>query len=169
MQKSLVRRVCNRFFHVLARVSPGATSLRPLLHRARGVRIGANVFIGDDVFIDNEYPECIEIGANAQISIRVVIVAHTRGPGRVIIERDAFIGPHCVIACSAGRTLTIGAGAVIGPGCVVTRNVAPRMYLVVPPPRPVGTATVPLPAATSMEEFVAGLRPLGEDAATLGE
>ncbi|MEI8139860.1 MAG: acyltransferase [bacterium] len=161
MKKSLVRRIFNRFFHILARFSPGATSLRPLLHRARGVKIGNNVFIGDDVFIDNEYPECIEIGENVQISIRVVIIAHTRGSGRVIIERDAFIGPHCVIACSAGRTLSIGAGAVIGPGCVITRNVVPHIYLVVPPPRPAGTVTVPLPAAKSMEEFVAGLRPWG--------
>lgn len=161
MNKSLARRIFNRIFHVLARFSPGATSLRPALHRARGVQIGANVFIGDDVFIDNEYPECIEIGTNVQISIRVVIVAHTRGAGRVIIERDAFVGPHCVIACGAGRTLTIGAGAVVGPGCVITRNVPARSYLVVPSARPVGIVTVPLPAATSMEEFVAGLRPLG--------
>jgi hypothetical protein len=48
---------------------------------------------------------------------------------------------------------------VIGPGCVITRNVAPRTYLVLPPPRPIGIATVPLPAAKSMEEFMAGLRP----------
>jgi acetyltransferase-like isoleucine patch superfamily enzyme len=169
MKKSLIRRVYNRFFHILARFSPGATTLRPMLHRARGVKIGANVFIGDDVFIDNEYPECIEVGDNAQISIRVVIVAHTRGPGRVIVGRDAFIGPHCVIACSSGRTLTIGAGAVIGPGCVITRNVAPRVYLVLPPLRPAGIATVSLPSATSMEEFVAGLRPWTEDIVASGE
>jgi hypothetical protein len=94
----------------------------------------------------------------------VVIVAHTRGPGRVIVEEDAFVGPHCVIACGAGRTLTIGAGAVIGPGCVITRSVAPRAYLALPAPRPVATVGVPLPAAVTMDEFVAGLRPWAKPA-----
>lgn len=158
MNKPLHRRIFNRVFHLLARLSPGATSLRPALHRLRGVKIGTDVFLGDDVFIDNEYPECVEIRDRAQVSIRVVIVAHTRGPGRVVIEPDAFVGPHCVIACSAGRTLTIGAGAVLGPGCVVTRNVPPRTYLVLPPPRPMGLATVPLSTARTMEEFHQGLK-----------
>jgi len=159
LKKPLHRRVFGRVFHLLARLSPGATTLRPALHRARGVKIGPGVFLGDDVFIDNEYPECVEIQESAQISIRVVIVAHTRGPGRVVIEKGAFVGPHCVIACSAGRTLTIGAGAVIGPGCVITRNVPPRAYLALPSPRPIGIATVPLSTATSMEEFIGGLKP----------
>lgn len=162
LHKSLFRRVSGRILHVLARSSPGATTLRPALHRARGMKIGANVFIGDDVFIDNEYPECIEIGENVQISIRVVLIAHTRGPGRVIIERDAFVGPHSVITCGAGRTLRIGAGAVIGPGCIITRSVPARAYLVAPPPKAAGIATVPLPVAATMEEFVAGLRPREE-------
>ncbi|MCL4788723.1 MAG: acyltransferase [Verrucomicrobia bacterium] len=159
MTKSLHRRIFNRVFHLLARLSPGSTSFRPMLHRWRGVKIGKEVFLGDDVFIDNEYPECVEIQDRVQISIRVVIVAHTRGSGRVIIERDTFVGPHCVIACSAGRTLTIGAGAVIGPGCVITRNVAPRTYLTLPAPRPIGIATVPLSTANTMEEFLGGLKP----------
>jgi acetyltransferase-like isoleucine patch superfamily enzyme len=161
LNKPLYRRIFNRILNVLARFSPGATSLRPALQRARGVKIGANVFIGDDVFIDNEYPEYIEIGDNVQISIRAVIVAHTRGPGRVVIEKNAFVGPHCVVACSAGRTLTIGAGAVIGPGCVITRNVPPRVYLTMPAPRPTCMATVPLPLAKTMDEFITGLRPWG--------
>jgi acetyltransferase-like isoleucine patch superfamily enzyme len=159
MSKPLHRRIFNRVFHLLARLSPGSTSLRPLLHRWRGVKIGRDVFLGDDVFIDNEYPECVEIQDRAQISIRVVIVAHTRGSGRVVIEQDAFVGPHCVIACSAGRTLTIGAGAVIGPGCVITRNVAPRTYLALPSLQPAGIATVPLSTAATMDEFIRGLKP----------
>ena len=45
----------------MARFLPGSTSLRPFLHKLRGVRIQGDVFIGDDVYIENEYPECIEI------------------------------------------------------------------------------------------------------------
>ena len=100
-----------------------------MLHRARGVRIGRNVFIGDDVYLDNEFPEAIEIQDDVQISIRAVIIAHTRGPGRVVIQKAAFVGPHTVVACPYGRTLTICEGAVVSAGCVVTKSVPPRVVL----------------------------------------
>ena len=130
-----------------------------MLHRARGVKIGRDVFIGDEVYLENEYPESIEIHDRVQISIRAVIVAHTRGPGKVIVEKEAFVGPHVVVACSAGRVLRIGEGAVIGPGCVITRNVPSHMVLTSASAQPVGFAAVPLAVATNMEEFWSGLRP----------
>jgi acetyltransferase-like isoleucine patch superfamily enzyme len=160
LKKNLLRRICNRVFHLLARMSPGSRSFRPLLHRARGVRILGSIFIGDDVYIDNEYPEAIEIHDQVQISLRAIILAHTRGPGRIIIEKEAFIGPNTVIACSAGRVLRIGEGAVIGPGCVITKSVPPRVYLMPHPPRVVATVGVPLPRVKDIGEFLAGLKPV---------
>ncbi len=160
MAKALPRRVWNRLLALLARFAPGSTSLRPMLHRARGVRIGRNVFIGDDVYLDNEYPEAIEIGDDVQISIRAVVIAHTRGPGRVRIGKEAFIGPHVVVACSSGRTLTIGEGAVVSAGCIVTKNVPPRLVLMPAASQASAIATVALTTAKSMEAFYAGLRPL---------
>jgi len=118
----LLGRIFNRVLHLLARNVPGATGFRPFLHRLRGVKIGNDVFIGDDVYLENEYPNAIEIQDGVQISVRATIIAHTRGPGKVIIEKDAFIGPNTVIVVSAGRTLIIGEGAVIGAGVVVTNN-----------------------------------------------
>jgi acetyltransferase-like isoleucine patch superfamily enzyme len=150
----------NRLFGLLARFAPGSTTLRPMLHRARGVKIGRNVFIGDDVHLENEYPEAIEIQDDVQISVRAVIIAHTRGPGRVIIEKEAFIGPHVVVACSSGRVLRIGEGAVVSAGCIVTKNVLPRMVLRPAAAQVVARATVALTTAKTMEEFHSGLRPL---------
>jgi acetyltransferase-like isoleucine patch superfamily enzyme len=150
----------NRLFGLLARFAPGSTTLRPMLHRARGVKIGRNVFIGDDVHLENEYPEAIEIQDDVQISVRAVIIAHTRGPGRVIIEKEAFIGPHVVIACSSGRVVRIGGGAVVSAGCIVTKNVLPRMVLTPAAAQVVARATVALTTAKTMEEFHSGLRPL---------
>jgi acetyltransferase-like isoleucine patch superfamily enzyme len=158
LDKSLFRRSANRLFALLARFAPGATTLRPMLHRARGVKIGRNVFIGDDVYLDNEYPEAIEIEDDVQINIRTVIVAHTRGPGRVIIKNAAFVGAHVVVACSSGRTLTIGEGAVVSAGCVVTKNVPPRIVLTPAPAHVSARATVALTTAKTMEEFYSGLR-----------
>jgi serine acetyltransferase len=146
--------------NLLARISPGATTLRPTLHRARGMKIGSRVFIGDEVYLDNEYPECIEIQEDATISIRALVVAHNKGPGRVIIEKGAFVGPHVIIACNGGRILRIGEGAVIGAGCVVIKSVPPRVVLTPAPAHVVGHAAIPLPTAKTFEEFMSGLRPL---------
>jgi serine acetyltransferase len=160
MSKSVPARMANRLLHSLARVCPGATSIRPFLHRARGVKIGAGVFIGEDVYIDNEYPECVEIQDRVQISLRAIIIAHTRGPGRVIIEKEAFVGPNCVLVCGAGRALKIGAGAVIGAGSVITKSVPPRLYVAPAASQPLARVGVPLTTAATMEEFWAGLTPL---------
>ena len=35
----------------------------------------------------------IEIHDGAGISMRAMIIAHSKGPGRVVIEKEAFIGP----------------------------------------------------------------------------
>lgn len=166
MSKPILRRVCNRLFHYCARFGPGATTLRPFFHRARGVRIGQEVFIGDDVYLDNEYPECIEIQDRAQINIRAIIIAHTRGPGKVIVEKDAFVGPNSIIACSAGRVLKIGEGSVVGAGAVITKNVPPHIYVAPAPPRPLARVGVPLTTADSIESFRAGLRPLSDGTTT---
>jgi acetyltransferase-like isoleucine patch superfamily enzyme len=160
LNKFLIKRVANRFLNALARISPGAESLRPLLHRARGVQVGQHVFIGDGVYIDNEYPECIEIHDHVQISIRAILIAHTRGPGRVIIEKGAFIGPNSVVVCGAGRVLKIGEGAVISAGLVITKSVPPRIYLAPPSPRAMARVKIPLPTSKTMEEFWSGLTPL---------
>ena len=128
------------------------------LHRMRGVRIFDGVWIGDDVYLDNEYPENIEIHKDAVISMRATIIAHTSGPGRIIIEKGAFIGPGAIVVCSEGKLVRIGQGSVLGPGCVVTSSVAPKSFVVHPKCNTVAWATVPLTGA-SAREFMAGLEP----------
>lgn len=160
MSKSLLRRATNRFLHLMGRFCPGATTLRPMLHRLRGVKVGRHVFIGEDVYLDNEWPDCIEIQDNVEISMRAIVIAHTRGPGKVIIEKEAFVGPNCVLVGGAGRVLRIGAGAVIGAGSVITRSVPPRLYLAPPAVEVMARVRVPLPRAGKMEEFWAGLEPI---------
>jgi serine acetyltransferase len=163
---SIVRGLMNRVLHLMARQLPGATGLRLHLHRWRGVKVGSNVFIGDEVYLENEYPERIEIQDGAQISIRAIVLAHTRGPGWVVIERDAYVGPNAVVVTSAGRTLRIGEGAVVGAGVVVTKDVLPRMFIPPQPANPVATVTVPLAKAEHVEDFIRGLVPLRQRTAS---
>jgi len=160
MKKSLSRRVNNRVLHLLARFIPGSTSIRPFLHRLRGVKVGEGVHIGDDVYLENEHPEAVEIQSGAAISLRAIILAHTRGSGRVVIEKDAFIGPNTVIATWGDRTLRIGEGAVIGAGVVVTSDVPARAFVARAAAPVVANVLVPLPKATNMEEFIRGLVPV---------
>lgn len=146
--------------HLLARFLRGALSVRPFLHRLRGVKIGEDVFIRDDVYLENEYPEAVEIKRGAQISVRAIIIAHTRGAGGVVIEKDSFIGPNAIIVSSGSRVLRIGEGAVIGAGVVVTRDVPAHVFLANEGGKTVAGVRVPLPKAETIEEFVRGLVPL---------
>jgi acetyltransferase-like isoleucine patch superfamily enzyme len=134
--------------------------VRPLLHRLRGVRIGKHVFIGDDVYLENEYPAAVEIQSGVQISVRAIILAHTRGSGGVVIEKDAFIGPNAVIAASGSRNLRIGEGAVIGAGVVVTQDVPAHVFVANQVANTIAHVGVPLTKAKSMEEFILGLAPI---------
>jgi serine acetyltransferase len=160
MYEPMWRRVSNRVLHVIARFAPGCKSVRPFLHRLRGVQIGKDVFIGDDVYLENEHPSAVEIQDGVHISVRALIFAHTRGSGRVIIEKDAFIGPNTVIATSGSKALRIGEGAVIGAGVVVTRDVPARAFIANEMPKPIATVTLPLTKAETVEAFVRGLAPI---------
>jgi len=150
----------NRILGMLARFAPGATSLRPFLHKLRGVRITGRVFIGDDVYMENEYPECIEIHDGAQIALRSILIAHTRGPGRIVVEKNAFIGANCVVATSPGKTLTIGEGAVITTSSVIASDVPAYTLVANEKAKPRAKVTVPLTLETSYDSFLDGLRPL---------
>jgi serine acetyltransferase len=160
MKRPLFKRVLNRVLHLVARIAPGATGLRPLLHRMRGMTIGDNVFIGDEVYLENEYPEAVEIQSGVQISVRAIIIAHTQGCGRVVIEKNAYVGPNTVIVASGNRTLRIGEGAVIGASVVVTKDVPAGVLVANDSAKPVARATVPLTKVEKMEDFIRGLAPL---------
>lgn len=158
--KSTVRASLNRVLHLMARSLPGGYSLRPFLHRLRGATIGRGVWIGDDVFLDGAHPEAVEIREGAAILLRCVIVGHTKGAGKVIIEKGAVIGAGSIIMCSSGKTLTIGECAVVSAGSTVSNNIPP--YTLCGPPRiqMFGQVTVPFLEAATIEEFRRGLRPL---------
>jgi acetyltransferase-like isoleucine patch superfamily enzyme len=159
-RRSLVRQAFNRFLHLLCRFGPGGKTLRPFLHRMRGVKIGKNVWIGDDVYLDNEFPECIELEDGAMIELRATILAHTHGAGRVVIRKNAVVGAGVVVVTSGNRTLVIGEGSVIMASSLVTGSIAPYTLYGSDASKPLARITKPFTPDTTYEEFMTALRPL---------
>ncbi len=156
MTEHIFRGLVNRWFQLLARIIPGAATFRVALHRARGVRIGKNVSIGYDAILDTSEPQLITIEDGATISTRVTVVAHMRELEQgVRIEHDAFIGPGAIIL----PNVTVGHGAVVTAGSVVTRSVPPMTVVQGNPAVPVAKCGIPLTPETSMKEFSRRLRP----------
>jgi len=148
----------------MANCIPGGGTLRPFLHRIRGTKIGKNVWISQEVYIDELHPELVSIGDNSTIGLRTSIFTHFYwGPrqnnysdGNVVIEKDVFIGPHCVIL----PKVHIGQGSVIKAGSVVTRDVPPFTFWGPPGGEVLARVTVPLTAEHTFAEFMAGLKPM---------
>jgi acetyltransferase-like isoleucine patch superfamily enzyme len=152
-----------RILRRLAYFAPGGYLVRPRIHRWRGVKIGKKVWISQYVYIDEIHPEAVTIGDNVNIGIRTSIIAHlywgkTRSRGGaepITIAANVFIGPHCVILPG----VSIGEGAVIQAGSVVSRDVPPRTFFGNPPAQPLAEVTTPLTPEHNYLEFVRGLRP----------
>jgi acetyltransferase-like isoleucine patch superfamily enzyme len=145
-----------RILQSLARAAPGATTTRVRLHRARGVHIGSNVWIGYDSILDTGFPHLITIEDNATLSVRVMIIAHFKELEGVTIERDAFLGPGVIVLPS----VVVGHGAVVTAGSVVTRSI-PHLTLAQGNPA-VAIARLSKPFCRDMAqtEFYRSLRPL---------
>lgn len=156
--------VIGRILHKLAFVIPGGFSIRPSIHRLRGAKIGKNVWIAQLVYLDEVHPEDVTIGDNCTIGARTSIFTHfywgprrPKSNGTVVIEKDVFVGPHCVVL----PNVKIGEGAVIRAGTVVSRNVPPHAFWGHPPAGLLGMVTTPLTAEHTYEEFALGLKPRG--------
>jgi acetyltransferase-like isoleucine patch superfamily enzyme len=153
-----------RLLGKIAMVAPGGYSLRPWLHRKRGVRIGNNVWISQMVYIDEVHPENVVIKDNVTIGLRSIIFTHFylgdyatgKKVGKVVIEKDVYIGPNCTIL----QDVTIGEGAVVVAGSVVTRNVPPGVLYGPTPSAPLAKITQPLvhEGQVQYERFLFGLR-----------
>ena len=109
--------------------------LRPKLWRLIGIKVGKNVFIGYEVWIDFNNTNLIEIGNNVHITNRCLLLCHQRDlknykkgdnptklgyiKEKITIEDDVMIGMGSIIMPG----VTIGKGSVIGAGSVVTKNI----------------------------------------------
>jgi len=156
MIEPVFRGLINRALQLLARITPGGQT-RVLLHRARGVHIGEDVFISQDVILETAFPNLITIEDRACLGTRVIVIAHMREQSKgVKIESDVFVGPGAIIL----PDVTIGHGAVVTAGSVVTRSVPPMTMVQGNPAVPAARCGIPLSPDTTIKEFSRRLKPL---------
>ena len=156
----------NRLLQWIALYAPGYKTTRVWLHRRRGVSIGNNVSIGLSALIETAYPELVSIGNNVTIGMRVIMIGHlrdsthgfrgTRTP-TIRLEDDVYIGPGVIIL----PNVTVGRGAVVSAGSVVSTSVPPRTFVRGNPALPIASCGVSLAGGVDYEQFVRHLRPLG--------
>jgi len=155
-RENILSGIRNRILQHLARILPGAMTLRVRFHRWRGVSIGSDVWIGYDSILETSHPHLIIIGNRVLISVRTTIVAHFHGSKGVHIEDDVWIGPGAIIL----PNVKIGRGAVVSAGSVVTTSVPSMTMVQGNPARPVAKCGVPLSMSTPIKEFLLNLRPV---------
>jgi acetyltransferase-like isoleucine patch superfamily enzyme len=148
--------VKNRFLQSLARSLPGGSSVRVALHRMRGVKIGQDVWIGQDALIETACPQAVTIGNRVIIGVRSTILAHFQELTGVTIHDDVYVGACAVILPGA----VIGKGSVISAGSVVTTSVPPMTVVQGNPAKRIAKCGMPLGLHTSRAEFMRGLQKL---------
>lgn len=105
---------------------PGSRFKSRLIKRLLGVQMGENVGLAYDTYLDPYNPGLITIGDNVLIGYGTKIFVHAFTLNRqrvrpVTIGSNVMIGGFCVIAPG----VTIGDGASIAPGTIVSRDVPP--------------------------------------------
>jgi len=157
MLENPIRGLINRLLQILTMTLPGGQKLRVSLHRARGVKIGRNVWISYNVILETACPELITIDDDVFIGIGVIVIAHFKEAVRgVRVGKRSFIGPGVIIL----PDVEIGEGAVVTAGSVVTTSIPAMTVVQGNPAVPVAKCGVPLWSDTSFKEFSRGLRPL---------
>jgi acetyltransferase-like isoleucine patch superfamily enzyme len=138
-------KLLGRLLRVLAWVSP-VYQFRCSVLRKCGVKVGRNVYVGFLVIVDGEYPEYIEIEDEASIGPGVIIMVHSSAspyhqrlglydekPKPVKIKRGAWIAAGAKILPG----VTVGEGAIVTAGSVVSREVPPFTVVAGHPARPI--------------------------------
>jgi acetyltransferase-like isoleucine patch superfamily enzyme len=114
-----------KFINVVVIPNIPFSTLRILLYRSIGFKIGRNVFIGMKCYLDDVEVSKTIIEDDVTISYGCYFACHGKGQKHtsIVIKQGAYIGMRCNIL--SGRDgVIIGKNAIIGAGSLVNKNVA---------------------------------------------
>ena len=118
---------------LLAPLNP--RKIRPWVLRKIGCHVGKDVFVGSGVWIDSGNADLITIDDHVHVTARTVLLCHKKDLTDYCIGDDyAAIGYktapiHLCKGCSTGTGtiilpgVTIGEGAIVGAGSLVTKDI----------------------------------------------
>ena len=100
--------------------------VKRFLYRRLGMKVGKDVAVGLGAMFDIFFPQLISIGDNSVIGYNVTILCHEFRvrefcTGRVEIGPDVLIGANSTILPG----VVVGAGAQVGAGSLVNRDIPP--------------------------------------------
>lgn len=130
--RGLWRVFLQKQLHMIARATI-PPDLRVQLYRWMGITVGNHCFIGLDTWLDDQFPELVVIEDDVTISFRVTVIVHDdakrmdrtqagAGDGTVapvVLKRGCYLGAGSLLLPG----VTVGEGAVVAAGAVVTRDV----------------------------------------------
>jgi acetyltransferase-like isoleucine patch superfamily enzyme len=135
--------VVDYILHISAQFSP-ISGMRVWLQRRRGVKIGNNVQIGPFVALDYVFPNFISIGDGVSIAGWNYILTHVTPLEHHQKDFDSYVAPVKIgknawiaICATIFPGVTIGEGAVVAAGSLVTKDVPPNTMVAGVPARAV--------------------------------
>lgn len=118
---------------ILEPISP--RKLRPIILRSVGCKVGKNVFIGPGVTIDSGHADLIELEDHVHVAGYSIILCHQRNLvdycvgddyaklgytlGKVHLKKGCLIGMNSMLMPG----VTVGEGAIVGAGSLVTKSI----------------------------------------------
>ncbi|MDK2830942.1 acyltransferase [Methanolobus sp. WCC1] len=128
----IVHKIIKKIAKFFASTFP-SNGIRILLYRYASYNIGNDVYIGNNVLVIDRLSDLqnLFIGDRASISSGVTFVTASSPNksrivpyvenvyGKIVVENDAWIGTGAIIL----PNITIGEGAIVGAGAVVTKDV----------------------------------------------
>ncbi len=121
------------------------------------MKITGRVWIGEDVFLENTYPECIELRDEYGGNLHSVLLAHWRGSSKIIVERNARIGACFLVTAAPGEIIVVGEGSMVAAGSVITKSVASYTLVADVPAKPIATLKYAPSNGVSYKQFKSGI------------
>ena len=109
--------------------------IRPWVLRTIGCTVGKDIFVGSQVWIDAGHTDMIILDDHSHLDARCVVLCHKRQLDNYYIGDDYAKLPyktgvvHLCKGCSVGTDtilmpgVTIGEGAIVGAGSIVTKSI----------------------------------------------